>query len=102
MLRRLALAVVVLTACSGPTGSGTASSEGDATIGSERPPTTATTLAGTTTTETPTTDASLDECDPIPYSVGTLPSRVDTDRPAPEEIPRDQYTTIPGTRSDLW
>jgi hypothetical protein len=102
MLRRLALVAVLLAACSDPTGSSATGPGADPPVASGPPGTSSTTVAGTTTTTGATPEGPLEECDPIPYAVGTLPARVDADRPAPDEIPRDQYTTIPGTRSDLW
>jgi hypothetical protein len=65
-----------------------------------------TTAAVTTTTPATTTTGDtvppLVECPPVPYSVHRLPERA-TGRPTdPGAIELDEYTSIGGTRSDLW
>jgi hypothetical protein len=82
-MRRLHLVLVaVLAACAGPAADTTT--------------TTPTTVAAETTTTV------LEDCGAIPYDVGELPPLVEPNRPVPDEVPQDEYTTIPGTRSDLW
>lgn len=99
MYARLSVLLLIagtLAACSGSTA-------GETTAAT---PTSATAVASTTTdapeASTTTSTTVPEQCGAIPYAIGTLPSRVDSDRLPPDDAPQDPYTTIPGTRSDLW
>lgn len=93
MLRRLVVLALLLVACGGEPGADTAPTS--------TTPTTTTSPVETTSLEATSTTLP-EECGRIPYSVGSLPGRADPERPEPDEIPQDAYTTIPGTRSDMW
>lgn len=103
MLARLSVLLLIagtLAACS-------ESTAGETTAAT---PTSTTAVASTTTggpepsssSSSTTTTTVPEQCGAIPYAIGTLPSRVDSDRLPPDDAPQDPYTTIPGTRSDLW
>jgi hypothetical protein len=86
-MRKLSvLALLLVVACS----------DGAATTTTSAAPST------TSTTVAPTTTTTVVECGAIPYELAALPARVDAERPLTDDVPRDQFTTIPGTRSRLW
>lgn len=68
----------------------------------------ASSTADSTTTSAPTPSTASDttlpsqDCEPIPYEVGELPARVVDELPEPEDVPQDEFTTVPGTVSRLW
>ena len=64
-------------------------------------PTTTTTTPSTTTTTAPTTTLPA-ECPEPPYAVDVLPARVSGEPVAAGDVPTDEFTSIPGTRSTLW
>lgn len=59
-----------------------------------------TTPPAPTTIPVPTTR--LVECGGVPYEVGILPPGVSQDPTSAVDIPFDDYTTVPGSRSRLW
>ncbi|MDH4309934.1 MAG: hypothetical protein OEX04_20870 [Acidimicrobiia bacterium] len=62
-----------------------------------------TTVAVTTSvTSDTTTSAPTQDCGSVPYRVGELPERVVSEEATADEIPQDQFTTLPGTTSRLW
>lgn len=65
------------------------------------PSTTTTTAPATTTTTTPTTTLPA-ECPEPPYAVEVLPERVSGEPVAADDVPTDEFTSIPGSRSTLW
>jgi len=66
------------------------------------PSTTTAPVATTMSTTAVTTTAAAVDCRSIPYEVGELPNRVVDDRPDPDDVPQDEFTTVPGTVSRLW
>ncbi len=62
--------------------------------------TTSTAVAASTSVIATTMPA--EDCAPIPYEVGELPARVVDEVPDPEDVPQDEFTTVPGTISRLW
>ena len=59
-------------------------------------PTTTTTVSTTTTTERPV------DCPPPAYDIGSFPSNVAANQVPAENIAFDDYTTYPGSSSEIW
>lgn len=86
-MRRVVLVLLVsLVACSG---GGAVSS-------------TSATPATSSTTPVSSTSTTLPDCGSIPYEIGVLPARVVDERPSTDDVPQDDFTTVPGTVSRLW
>jgi hypothetical protein len=64
-----------------------------------------TTTAQPTTTsvpETTTTVERLADCPAPPYQISTFPSGISSDQVPVADLPFDDYTTVPGSSSEIW
>ena len=79
---------VALAACGGPAAETTTTTTVE--------PTTTTTVVETTTATRPP------DCPPPPYEFSTFPTTVAPNQVPAENLALDEFTTIPGTSSEIW